>query len=306
MTIPYHIEIGEKLTGAEEQEVQNTIASVFHQIDAIYNKWNPHSELSELNRMPANQKRIISCQLASFLKRCDYFVKLTEGRFDPTVEAVQQLWKKYLVNNSVPSQEEVDAILPAIGWDKIEIDNCTFMKKHDLVAIDLGGIAKGYAVDLIVEQLNDLGYNHVFVDWGGEVRASGHHPQGRSWAVYISNLDDLNPEHAIAYVPLDNASIATSGDYFQHWKVTDGAGSATYFHVFDPKTGQPFKVTDFSVASASCLAKDCTTADALAKCLLMCQDIDEAKALAAKFEKAIPGTAYWLMSRKEVGTDSLK
>jgi thiamine biosynthesis lipoprotein len=302
MTIAYHIEVGRTLDPAETQEVQNVIDGTFHEIDMVYNKWNPNSELSELNRMPAGQKKIISPQLAAFLKRCDYFVKISEGRFDPTVEPLQELWEKHLEANSIPSREEIEAIRPAIGWDNIVLENCTFMKKHDATSIDLGGIAKGYAVDLLCERIEDLGYPDVFVEWGGEVRAAGHHPQGRSWAVYISNLEDTNPEHALAYIPLNDQSIATSGDYFQQWTVTQNGQTITYFHIIDPRTLEPLRVTESSVASSSVLAKDCTTADALAKLMLICPSIEEAKALAERFSKEFPGTAYWIMSRKDIQT----
>jgi len=296
MTIPYRIEIGKPLNATQKQAVQNAIDATFQEINTIYNKWNPESELSQINRLPANQKMTLSNELAAFLKRCDYFVRLSDGRFDPTIEPIQQLWKKHLENNSLPVVAEIEAIRPAIGWGNIVLSDATISKKHARTALDLGGIAKGYGVDLLTERLVRAGYSHVFVEWGGEVRAAGRHPQGRNWAVYISNLEDLNPEHALAYVPLCNQAIATSGDYLQQWQ---GAGGETYFHVFDPQTLKPLKMTPFSMASASVLTKECMTADALATMLLMCPTLEEAKLLAAKLQKEVPGSAYWLMSRQE-------
>ncbi|MDB6081109.1 MAG: apbE [Chlamydiia bacterium] len=295
MTVPYRIEIGKNLSTTKQAEVQNTIDATFNEIDRVYNKWNKNSELSKLNRLPANQPESISNELAHFLRRCDYFVKLSKGKFDPTIEALQQVWKDHLEKGTLPSENEIKIAQATVGWDTITLKNNVFTKKHSATALDLGGIAKGYTVDLMVERLQKMGYNSVFVEWGGEIRASGKHPQGRSWAVYISNLEDLNPEHALAYVPLTNQAIATSGDYLQNW-IVDGT---TYFHVFDPQTGKPLALTDTSIASASCLANDCMTADALATMLVMCKTLDEAKALATELQTEIPGTVFWLMSRKK-------
>jgi len=308
MTIPYRIEIGKALTRDEKKEIQALIEALFFEIDTIYNKWNPDSELTALNNLKANQKKRLSPKLASFLKRCAFFVELSSGKFDPTIEPIQQLWKKELEKNKTPPETAINELRSSIGWQNIVLENDLFYKKQDKTALDLGGLVKGYAVDLFIERLKAKGYENIFVEWGGEVKAQGHHPQGRNWAVYISNLEDLDPEHALAYVPLINQAIATSGDYLQQWTVTENENHGkrvpvkpvTYFHVFDPLTLRPLAITDESIASSSCLAPDCLTADALATMLLMCQNMEEAKALAEKLQQAVPNTAFWIMSRKDV------
>lgn len=299
MTVPYRIEIGKKLEPAKYSEVQNTINETFDEIDRIYNKWNPNSEISQLNRLGAYEERILSPELTSFLERCDYFVYLSDLRFDPTIEPLQRLWKTHLEKHTIPTQEEIDAVQKVVGWDNILLKKNVFVKRHAATELDFGGIAKGYAVDLLIDRIQKLGFKNLYVEWGGEIRASGNHPQGRSWAVYISNLEDLNPEHALAYVPLNNQAIATSGDYLQNWTV----GDKTYFHVIDPKLGRPLLMTDRSIASASCLADDCMTADAFATMLLMCQDLEEAKALAERLQRDTPHTTFWLMSRQELSSN---
>lgn len=301
MTMPYKIEIGKKLKPAEEKQAQLIIDAVFKEIDLIYNKWNPSSEISCLNRLQAFEKKLLSPELASFLKRCSEFVRASQGCFDPTVEPLQELWKTCLAQNVQPSEKELEKLRPAIGWDKIVLESNIFYKKDSRTALDLGGIVKGYAVDLLIERLKASGLKNVFVEWGGEVRATGKHPQGRNWAVYISNLEDLDPQHALAFIPLQDESIATSGDYMQQWTITlPNSAKKTFFHVFHPKTLRPLQVTTQSIASASVLAEDCTTADALATMLLMCETMEEAKNVATRLKKFYPKTSFWLMSRKEV------
>jgi len=305
MTMPYCVEVGKKLSLSESRAIVRLIDDTFAEIDAIYNKWNSDSEISQLNRLDAYERKRISKPLAQLLKRCDYFVQISNGKFDPTIEPLQMLWKHYLEQNTVPPQDEIERVRAAIGWHNIILDDESFMKKNGKTALDLGSIAKGYTVDLLIEKLNSMGYENVFVEWGGEVRAARHHPQGRSWAVYISNLEDVDPDHALAYVPLQDQAIATSGDYMQSWTVTgynpqNGPKRTTYFHVFDPQTLQPLEMTNTSIATASALATDCATADALATMLLMCKNLDEAKLLAEKLQKEVPNTSFWLMSRKEL------
>ena len=167
--------------------------------------------------------------------------ELSEGRFDPTIEPLQKLWKEHLAQGTVPSKPQIDALLPAIGWNKIHLSKGKICKDHDLTSLDLGGIAKGYCVDLLVERLNANGYPSIFVEWGGEIRTSGQHPDNRPWTIFISRFGNPDPEKALAILTLRNQAIATSGDYIQQWKVQkENTGEeAVYFHIIDPLTGQP-------------------------------------------------------------------
>lgn len=296
MTVPYKIEIGDAISPADQAKIEQVIRSTFHEINAVYNKWNPDSEVARINQAEAAVAVPVSKELIAFLERCTRFVELSQGRFDPTVETIQNLWKQHLEEHTAPPRSEINRLKPAVGWHNLVIGKSTVTKKQSHTQIDLGGIAKGYAVDLLIERLQECGFRNLFVEWGGEIRAAGKHPQGRQWAVFISNLDDLNPEHALAYVPLSNQAIATSGDYLQQWKI----GSKTYFHVFDPQTLYPLLMTDESIASATVLTKECVDADALATMLLMCKNMDEAKALCKQIQKKYPDAAFWMMSRKEI------
>lgn len=297
MTIDYRILIGDPLTNDQKNKVQKTIQTTFEEINTIFNKWNPDSELSRLNRLKAGEVVPISAELESFLQKTDQIVRLTEGRFDPTIEPLQQLWKQKLLQQQEPTESEIAEILPAIGWDKIHVSDGQFYKDHDRTALDLGGIAKGYCVDLLVERLNDLGLPDVYVEWGGEIRASGQHPEHRPWHIYISRLDDSLPQHALAHLDLVNQGIATSGDYLQNWTVSNG--KKTYFHIFDPKTHRPLVMTDTSIASATVLAPSCMLADGLATAAMMFPSIKEAQEWAVSIKQRYPEIQFWWFSRDE-------
>lgn len=301
MTIRYRLLIGQSLTDNQRQVIQAIVEQTFDEVNRYYNKWNADSELSQLNRLPANEKRQLSPQLYQFLLKVGEIVKWTEGRFDPTVEPIQQLWKQYLEQGQTPTQEEILALRPCIGWDKIHLNDGFFFKDDSRTSLDLGGIAKGYCVDLIVERLNQAGFANVFMEWGGEIRASGEHPSHRPWNIYISRFEDARPNHALAYVSLKDQAIATSGDYFQFWTAKTTSGEQKiYTHIFNPLTLQPLEVKPGSIASASLLADSCILADGLAKVAMLFDSLEEAQQWTMQVQKMIPNLTFWMVTREEV------
>jgi len=303
MTMKYKIIVGHPLENTSSQQISDLIMETFNEVDRIYNKWNPNSELSQLNKQKADIKTPLSPALHRLLKETDAIVLLSEGRFDPTIEPLQQLWYKHAQNGSIPNDAEIDAIAPAIGWNNIHFDESGFHKDHDLTQMDLGGIAKGLCIDLFIERLKDLSYRNCYVEWGGEIRASGQHPEGRPWTIFISALSNENPDEAIDTLYLNDHAIATSGDYLQNWsiKLPDENGKhsiVTYFHIFDPKTLKPLEASHESIASASILAESCAMADGIATAVMLFGNVAEAEEWLQRVQKQFPGISYWLSSRK--------
>ncbi len=264
MTIEYHITIGSVLDEEQSLLVQQVVRTVFDEVDSIYNNWNPESEISHLNQLGAYEKAALSPQMEHLLKIVDRIVFLTQGRFDPTIAPIQQLWKSRLAEGLLPNDTEVEQASKWVGWDKIHFENGFFWKEYGESALDLGGIAKGYAIDLFVENLQRTGHENIFVEWGGEVRAAGRHPSGRPWTVFISRLGDPDPAQAVDIVALENEAIATSGDYMQNWTVSLKDRRETFFHIMDPRTCRPLTITSDSIASVSLIASTCALADGLA------------------------------------------
>ena len=304
MTMRYSIIVGHHLSSEQIKSIKQLISSVFDEVNRIHNKWNPNSELSQLNNLQANVKVPLSPQLELLMKKTQTIVELSEGRFDPTIEPLQQLWKSKLQNEQIPSETELEAIRPMIGWNKIHFEGGLFSKDHPSIKLDLGGIAKGFAIDTMVERLQEQGYSNVFVEWGGEIRASGEHPDQRPWKIYISRLGDNQPDHAIDTLPLVNQAIATSGDYLQNWSIRaindqKKATTVTYFHIFDPKTLHPLKASHTSIASVSVVANDCTFADGLATSAMMFPDCAAAQEWAERVKELYPELSFWIISRSQ-------
>lgn len=268
MTIDFHILVG----GAENhrQRIQTIIDNVFVEVDQIYNRWNPHSELSQFNKQQTLESIPLSNKLYRLLKAADKIVIQTNGRFDPTVEPVQELWKQALSQGQIPDMQLIEELKPAMGWDKIQFDSHSIKKLHPKTALDLGGIAKGYAVDLLFESLNASGFSILYVEWGGEIRVSKEHPSGRPWQIGIAGM----PKGKItAILELTDQAVATSGDYEQAWPI----GTKTYYHIINPFTLQPLEQNPKGIFSSTVVAKTCTIADGLAKTGLFFENKQDAE-----------------------------
>lgn len=300
MTIPYNIKVGRGLSRIDRKNVEGIISSTFDEINRIHNKWNPQSELSKLNSLPAGEKKILSNELKRLFVLADKVVVIGGGRFDPTIEPVQKLWRKYLEAGATPSEKEIFELKRVVGWSKIHFSEGVFWKDEEGMLIDFGAIAKGYCVDLIVERLNAENFADVYVEWGGEIRATGKHPENRPWNIFICKPNDTNPDNALAFVSLADQSIATSGDYLQSWTVFSGKDrrATTYHHIIDPLTCTALTQKKHAICSASVLASTCAFADGLATVALLFNDLDEARKWAEEVQQEYPEVVFWFYERE--------
>ncbi|CCB85852.1 FAD:protein FMN transferase [Parachlamydia acanthamoebae] len=296
MTMDYRVLIGHPLSTSEQEQIEATIFTVFQEVNLTYNKWNPSSELSKLNQLPAYVHTPISAALSQFLQKTAEIVQMSQGKFDPTIETIQSVWKTHLAEGKTPSPEAILAAQASTGWKKIHFENQVFWKEHDDTQLDLGGIAKGLCVDLLVEKLNALDYSNVYVEWGGEIRVSGQHPENRPWRIYICDCKNPEVTHAIAIVDLINQAIATSGDYRQNWTIECKKEKTTYFHIIDPATGSPLVSQKNTIASASVRAPTCAYADGLATIAMLFPDLETAKQWAQELERENPQLHFWLLT----------
>ena len=202
MTIPYRILIGTRLSYTEKQKVKYLIEETFDETDRIYNYWNPGSEISKLNQLKAHIKTPISPDLQKFLETTAKIVSLTGGRFDPTISLFKNFGRINWIRESCQQKARSLTQKKLRAGIRFTLTIGLFWKDHDEASLDLGGIAKGYCVDLLTERLNAAGYKNIYVEWGGENRAMGKHPDNRPWTIFISHKGDLDPDHAVAIVEL--------------------------------------------------------------------------------------------------------
>ena len=158
-----------------------------------------------------------------------------------------------------PTAAVLAALEPMVGTDKLELTPAGITKAHPGVFIDLSAIAKGYAVDLVVARLQGAGVENLLMELGGEIVARGHGPTGQLWRLGIETPSSTERQvfHA---VDLDDAAMATSGDYRQYYEHEGRRVS----HLIDPRVGRPI---DHKLASVTVVAQRCSTADGWATAL---------------------------------------
>jgi thiamine biosynthesis lipoprotein len=222
------------------------------------------SELMRLNRHPAGQPLPLSRDLYDVLAAGQRVSAMSQGAFDVTVAPLVDAWgfgaEKRRV---VPAATEVQARRSAIDWRGLALDpgRRTATKAQPGLQADLGGIAKGYGVDLAARAIESAGVEHYMIEVGGEVRTRGRNAEGRAWRIGIEEPDAV-PQRARVVVPLSGRAMATSGDYriyFEH-------GGRRYSHEIDPRTAAPIA---HGLASVTVVADDCMSADALATALIV-------------------------------------
>jgi thiamine biosynthesis lipoprotein len=214
----------------------------------------PESQLSRVNREAATGPVKVDAELARLVARALEFSEMSGGAFDITYASVGYLYD-YRTGRH-PTDAEIASALPAINWRHVVVDlsasTIRFLKPG--VRIDLGGIAKGHAVDSCIAILQARGIPNATVTAGGDSRILGDR-RGRPWVVGIRHPDDR--ERVIARIPLEDAAISTSGDYERFFD----EGGVRYHHIIDPKTGR----SPHGVRSVTIIARTSTLAEGLTK-----------------------------------------
>lgn len=279
MGMEYSITLGTVSTKDALSRVSEIAQITFAEVDRHLNRWNTASELSHFNRLCPNQNCELSPQLHQVLKIADRAAKISNGRFDPTVEPVCALWKTALNKGHLPDGHALSNLRARIGWSHLSLHAHNMASKRAAIEIDLGGIAKGYCVDLIAERLIKATIENFFIDWGGEVRVHGQHPRGRAWKIGIRSPSENNQEidPLIDVVWAKDAALATSGSDKQVWTLVNAdSQSVCYTHIIDPKTLQALQLPSKRPVTCCVLAKSCAWADALATAGMLFDDIDSA------------------------------
>ncbi|MBC7189064.1 FAD:protein FMN transferase [Candidatus Aerophobetes bacterium] len=221
------------------------------EIELMMNHYNPDSQISLLNR---KGKLKVSPEVREVLLRSIYFSKVTQGAFDVTVGPLVRLWQKMGREGRLPTSEEIETALSLVGYEKIKIEKeFIFLEKKGML-IDLGGIAKGYAVDEAIEVLKKRGVKNALVEAGGDLYCMGEGSQGK-WRIGVQHPRKMG--RIVEVIGLKDKAVATSGDYYRFFFIKGERHS----HIVNPGTGMTVQENPMSV---SIIAPTCTDADALA------------------------------------------
>ncbi|HAJ56547.1 MAG TPA: ApbE family lipoprotein [Candidatus Omnitrophica bacterium] len=236
-------------------------AIVFDEFKRLQKAFDMFDEQSELSRLNKTGELTASEDLFFVLKKAREFYGLTEGAFDVTVAPVSILWKRAITRSELPVVEAIEDALYLVGFDGVYLDEDTRQVKLLKMGamIDLGGIAKGYAVDKAITMLKKAQVSSAIVNAGGNIYCLG--PNGRkAWRVGIQ--DPRVSKNLSARIELIDKAVATSGDYEQFFTFQN----KRYSHIIDPKTGYP---ADSGVISATIVADDAMTADVLSTSIVV-------------------------------------
>jgi thiamine biosynthesis lipoprotein len=211
------------------------VMAEMHRIDQHFSPYIASSELSRANQQAvlatADKPLVISPELTRLIDKSLYYSRLTDGAFDITFASLARYYdyRKRLT----PSEAQRAALLPAINYRLIHLDKQqrTLWFEHPQLYIDLGGIAKGYAVDRGIAILRSYGVTHASLSAGGDSRVLGD-KRGRPWLVGIKNP---RADAVAISLPLDNVAVSTSGDYERYFIADSGE---RVHHIINPRTGK--------------------------------------------------------------------
>lgn len=263
------------------------------QLDEMLTDYNDDSELMKLCEHSGGPPVPVSADLYEVIERSLALGRMTNGAFDITVGPVVMLWRRARRHKELPDPQDLAAAMKLVGLQNVVLhpESHAIELKLKGMRLDLGGIAKGFAVDKALKILSERGITRALVIGGGDTGVSDPPPGTDGWAVEVQALPASHPNANDAskktILLLKNSSVSTSGDQFQH---LDLAGKR-YSHVIDPKSGQALE----GRRSVSVVAPDTTTSDALAKLCVLPAD------KAIEIIDTVPGTA--LLYAQEIGNE---
>ncbi len=270
MGVPFRI----VLYAASTNEAASASAAAFariKQLNDIMTDYDSDSELSRLSQTSGHDKFVpVSPDLWTVLERAQELSRASHGAFDVTVGPYVNLWRYARRQGKLPEPERLEKARRSVGCEKMLLDP----KQHrvKLIApnmrLDLGGIAKGYAVNEAIKLLAERGVVSALVSGGGDIGVSDPPPGKKGWRVELPPLDATNAPPA-RFVMLKHAGISTSGDLFQRLEIN----GVRYSHIVDPHTG--IGLTDHSLVTV--IASDDFAADGLTKIMSVLKP-EEAKA----------------------------
>jgi len=253
--VQFWLDEDKKTTSENQQQAQQLTTAVQDEMQRIDKAMSPYkatSELSLINRQAGLKELVISAELFHLLQVSQKISALSHGAFDITYASIgyQYDYRK----KQRPNKKAIKKALPAINYSAIKLNekHSSVHFNHKNVKIDLGGIAKGYAVKRCLALLKAAGIKHALVNAGGDTGLLGDR-HGRPW--YVGIKHPRAEDKMAVELPLINEAISTSGDYERYF-IEDGV---RYHHIINPQTGDSAR----KVVSVSIIGKDPTYVDAL-------------------------------------------
>jgi thiamine biosynthesis lipoprotein len=240
-------------TRAEERLLEGR--DEIKRLENLLTEFDRLSHTSRLNTNAGIKPVQVDAEVYQLIRRCIGLSSLTRGAFDISVGPLKKLYNFKNEKFVFPEKSAVKKTLSVVGFQEIALldDNHVFLKKKGM-HISFAAIGKGYAADQVKKLWQEKGVSHGVINASGDLTVIGRKSDDRSWQIGIANPDATN--EVLCYLPVENASVATSGDYEQFFM----RGGNRYAHTIDPRTGKPVS----GIKSVSVISPGAELCDALA------------------------------------------
>lgn len=242
----------------QAEEAVEAAAGEIERIDALLSTGKEDSEISKLNRL---KEGAVSEEVKTLVKASLALYSETDGLFDITIYPVMREWGFTDGNFRVPEKEELKPLLSNMGADKISLD-----EEKDMLTlgadteIDLGGIAKGYTSNRVMDIFKEYGVTSGVISLGGNVQTLGSKTDGSKWRVAVQKPGQEDSYAGV--ISVENKAVITSGGYERYFE----EGGRRWHHIIDPRTGYP---AESGLASVTVVSEDGTLADGLSTSLFI-------------------------------------
>jgi thiamine biosynthesis lipoprotein len=238
--------------------------------------------ISDFNQLPPGEPLEVDWDFAYVLTAALALGEATGGAYDVSVSALSDLWGFGPDGPTrLPTQGDIDLALSQVGVSHLEWqpETRSLAKRVPNLKLDFSSLAKGYAVDLAADALDELGLEHYMLEVGGEVRVRGQSPRGGDWRIAVERPDPTARGSVQTALSVSDTGIATSGDYRNFFE----SEGRRYSHLIDPKSGYPIQ---HDVVSVTVVHGSAMMADAWATALIVLGS-EEAMALAEERRLAV-------------------
>lgn len=247
MGTTYTVRVARRPHEISSQQLRVVIDEELQRVDAAMSGYRADSEISRFNASRSTDWFAVSAPLAEVMRVALEISEQSQGAFDVTVAPLVRLWGFGPGGEApaeLPDSQAIVAAREHTGYAKLHVRSEPAALRKDIatLAVDLNGIAPGFAVDLIARRFDDLGVADYMIDIGGEVRVRGRNAARDAWRIAVEKPIDSQPT-PFAILKLADISVATSGEY-RHYYARDGR---KYSHTIDPRTGAPVLHTLASV-----------------------------------------------------------
>lgn len=293
---------------SDSKEILKKCGDILLNIDNTMSKTREYSDVSKINEKAGEEYVKISDDTFEVIQKAIYFSNISDGVFDISIGPVIDLWGIGTDNARVPSNDEIQEKLALVNYKDISLnkeDKSVKLNKKGM-EIDLGGIAKGYAADKLVEYLKSQNVDSAIINLGGNVFILGEKTKDTPFKVGIQDPTSEDGT-SIANIAVSNQSVVTSGIYERYLK-QDGV---IYHHMIDPSTGYPFEnnLSSVTIISSSSIVGDglstTTFGLGLEKGMKLIESLDDTDAIFITKDKKIYTTSN-LKGKLNLKNDSFK